>query len=320
MPKIDPNVGSNVMVDRFGRPVTSLRITVTKRCNLNCIYCHGEGESSSAGMEMSPEEIMQIAEVGVSSGVRKIKITGGEPLLRKDICEIISALRGIRGVDEISMTTNGTLLAEYAEDLKKAGLNRINVGLSSLNPETYRKITSADMVEKVKQGLAAAKGGLDPIKLNVVLLKGLNEGEIWGMIDFASEQSYILQLIELERQGIAREAFEKYYVSLEEIEHQLRRLSDRVEVRSLHNRSIFHLDGRGSKVELVRPFHSSDFCRNCTRLRLTSRGELKPCLMRDDNLVDLLSLIRKGASEEELKRAFAVAVSRREPYYSADWH
>ena len=307
-----------MLVDRFGRPVTNLRITVTKRCNLNCIYCHGEGEFSSAEREMTAEEAKRIVEIAASSGVSRIKITGGEPLLRSDICEIISYFHDIPGIEEISMTTNGTLLADLARDLKGNGLSRVNVGFSSLKPGTYRKVTGADRVVDVKEGLVAAvEAGLTPVKLNMVVLKGLNDGEIWDMVDFA-ERSYILQLIELERQGAAIEAFEKYYTDLDEIERQLRSRSDRVEVRSLNNRQIFHLKGKGSKVELVRPFHNSDFCRNCTRLRLTSSGKLKPCLMKNDNLVDILSLIRKGASEDILKGAFAAAILRREPYYLAD--
>jgi cyclic pyranopterin phosphate synthase len=267
---------------------------------------------------MTSEEAKRIVEVAASSGVSRIKITGGEPLLRNDICELISYFHNIPGIEEISMTTNGTLFADFARDLKGEGLGRVNIGLSSLNPEIYRKVTGADKVEDVKKGLVAAvEAGLTPVKLNMVVLKGLNDGEIGDMIDFAG-RSYILQLIELERQGAAVEAFEKYYTGLDEIERQLRSRSDRVEVRSLNNRQIFHLKGEGPKVELVRPFHNSDFCRNCTRMRLTSSGKLKPCLMKNDNLVDILSLIREGASEDILKRTFAAAVLRREPYYLAD--
>ncbi len=308
-----------MLLDRFGRPVTNLRVSVTKRCNLKCIYCHGEGDIQSNEREMTSEEAKRIVEVAASLGVRRIKITGGEPLLREDICEIISHFKSIPGIEEISMTTNGTLLADFAQDLKRVGLSRVNVGFSSLRPETYSKITGTDKVKDVEGGLAAAAdAGLTPIKVNMVVLKGLNDEEIWDMIKYAAARSYILQLIELERQGAAVDVFEKYYADLDEIERQLRRSSDRVEVRSLHNRQIFHLNGTGSKVELVRPFHSSDFCRNCTRLRLTSSGELKPCLMRSDNLVDVLPLIRGGASGDVLQNAFTAAVLRREPYYLAD--
>ncbi|MEM3737652.1 MAG: GTP 3',8-cyclase MoaA [Candidatus Bathyarchaeia archaeon] len=307
------------MIDRFGRPVTSLRVSVTKRCNLKCIYCHREGEVRGVDREMSPAEVKQIVEIAAYFGIRRVKITGGEPLLRSDICELVSSIKGTPHIEEVSMTTNGTLLADFALDLRRAGLSRVNVGFSSLRAETYHKITGENRVEDVKRGLVAAtEAGLTPIKINMVVLRGLNESEVWDMIDFTSERSYILQLIELERQGIAVGDFERFYVSLGVLEEQLRRLSRQVEFRDLHNRRIFHLDGKSSKVELVRPFHSSDFCKNCTRMRLTSNGELKPCLMRNDNLVDILTLIREGRPEVELRRAFETAVLRRKPYYLAD--
>ncbi|RLI04388.1 GTP 3',8-cyclase MoaA, partial [Candidatus Bathyarchaeota archaeon] len=246
--------------DRFGRPVTSLRISVTQRCNLNCIYCHGEGEEEKIDVEMTPEEIEKIVKIASFFGVRKIKLTGGEPLVREDICEIVSKISQVSGIEEVSMTTNGVLLEDLAEKLKKSGLSRVNVNLVSINPETYRMVTGGD-VTRVLRGLEKShESGLTPIKLNMVVLRSINDHEIWDMVDFASENEYILQLIELENLGNAKNFYDKHYLNLEEIEKRLKEKAEEIKVRNLHNRVVYSLNGGKVKVELVRPFHNSNFC------------------------------------------------------------
>jgi cyclic pyranopterin phosphate synthase len=264
---------------------------------------------------MTPDEIKKIVEVASNFGVKKVKITGGEPLLRQDIVTVVSKIREVPYIDEVSMTTNGTLLVNYAKPLKDAGLNRVNVSLDTLNPEVYKKISGKSMVEKVRDGLFAAKeAGLFPIKINMVALKGVNSTEVWSMIDFVSKNSFILQLIELEKIRIENSQFNKYYFDLKEVEKQLEHKALSVEVRSLHNRKIYYLNN-GAKVEIVRPFHRSDFCLNCSRLRVTADGRLKPCLMRNDNLVDIISFIRNGSPIDKLKQVFLEAINRREPFF-----
>ena len=305
-----------VLKDRFGRPVTNLRISVTQKCNLSCIFCHKEGETGKANSEMTVEEIGKIVDIASFFGIHKVKLTGGEPLLRKDICEIVSRIRENPKIEEISLTTNGWFLADLAVNLKKAGLNRVNVNLASLNPEIYRLITGFDGVDRVKEGLYyALKAGLTPIKLNMVVLKTLNENEVWDMANFVSGKDMILQLIELENLGDAKNLYKRYYVSLDEIEEKLRLKADKIIVRKLHNRMVYCLDGERIKVELVRPFHNSNFCMNCRRLRVTASGMLKPCLMRTDNHVDIISAIRMGESEEKLREIFLKAIMLREPFF-----
>lgn len=301
--------------DPYGRPVTGIRISVTQRCNLNCIYCHREGETrvTSWFSEMSPDEIERIVRIAVSLGISKVKITGGEPLIRKDILEIVERVASVRGVKDLSMTTNGVFLEKYADRLSDAGLMRVNVSLDTLDPAKYKMITGHDSLERVKRGIRKARdAGLYPIKVNMVLLRGINEDEVWRMIEFCREVGAILQLIELVPLGTPN--FDKYHVDLERFEQDLAMMSEKIVPRKLHHRMKYFLHG-GGEVEVVRPFHNSVFCANCTRIRVTSDGKLKPCLMRNDNLVDILTPMRRGASDEELKRLFLKAISLREPFY-----
>ncbi len=260
---------------------------------------------------MSPEEIGRIAGLAAEFGVRKVKLTGGEPLMRKDITDVIRSIAETE-VSEISMTTNGTLLADVAVELADAGLDRVNISLDTLNNETYRRITGEDMLENVLSGIEAAiAADLTPVKINMVVLAGINDGEIERMISYAFRQGAILQLIELIDVGGGGPS--PYHHDLAEVERELSRRALAVETREHMNaRKKFILpDG---EVEVVRPMHNSEFCMHCTRLRLTSGGYLKPCLMRNDNLVDVLTPLREGMMDEA-REAFRRAVALREPYF-----
>ena len=302
------------LIDPCGRPVESLRISITQRCNLNCFYCHKEGERTQGNTEMSPAEIQRITEIAASFGIKYVKLTGGEPLIRKDIIEIIKLLKVTPGIKEVSMTTNGVLLAGRVRELKKAGLTRVNISLDTLMPEKFKKITSAIALESVIKGIKeAARVGLRPIKVNMVLLRGINEDEMNNMIDFAKKNDLILQIIELESPD-QDQIYKTYHVSLSDIESRLKTMSKKVTVRKMHHRRKYYLQN-GGKVEIVRPMHNTEFCKYCNRIRVTSDGKLKPCLFRADNLVDILRPIREGASEETLKNLFIESVNRREPYF-----
>ena len=300
-------------LDRFGRKVTTLRASITEACNLSCIYCHREGSSTRGGRELGVEEFRLAVEAARRIGISKVKLTGGEPLVRRDAVSFVEAAASIEGVVDVSMTTNGTLLAELAPKLAEAGLRRVNVSLPSLRPERYRFITGRDELGRVKEGLfKAVDAGLDPVKLNVVVLKGVNEDELQDLIDFASRVPAILQLIELERLGRASSRlYDDLYVDLSSVEHQLERQASQVVFRALHNRRKYVLP-TGQEVEVVRPFHGR-FCMGCNRLRLTADGRLKPCLMREDNTVPLLDALASGDLEEVVRR-FRRALELREPY------
>jgi len=298
--------------DSYGRRVNSLRVSITQRCNFDCFFCHQEGENDS-GAEATPEEIEALVSVAAKLGVRRLKLTGGEPLLRDDVVEIVR--RVSLYVEEVSMTTNGYLLAEKAYKLKEAGLRRINVSLHSGDPEVFCKIIGRDALPQVREGIVAAREcGLNPVKLNMVVMKGVNDGEIEEMIAFAKDVGATLQLIEFQPLERGAEGWEDHFYDLRSLETSLEARSTRVVEREMQRRRQYHLED-GGIVEVVRPMHNSDFCRWCTRLRVTSDGCLKPCLMRGDNHVEAVTLLRNGGSREDLVAAFKEAVSRREPYW-----
>jgi cyclic pyranopterin phosphate synthase len=264
---------------------------------------------------MTPEEIQHIMEIAASFSIGKVKLTGGEPLVRKDIPDIVRRIKFIRGVKEVSLTTNGIFLSDYAERLKDAGLARVNVSLDTLKPQKFKLITGVDTLENVISGIqAAVKVGLCPVKVNMVLLKDLNEDEIGDMIKFARENGLILQIIELES-PVETEAYRKYHAELEGVEEVLKNIAEKVVVRRMHHRRKYFLR-EGGEVEVVNPMHNTEFCRYCNRIRVASDGKLKPCLFRNDNLIDFVGPMRKGASNDVLKALFVEAVKRREPFFT----
>ena len=295
-----------------------MRISVTQQCNLDCFYCHREGEGKANG-SMTPEEIEKITDIASRVGIEKLKITGGEPLLRKDIVEIVD--RTSKHMSEVSMTTNGTLLESHAKALKEAGLERVNVSLDAFDPGTFERITNKDAYHDVVRGVSAAiDAGLSPVKLNMVVLKGINHGNIPLGIECASDMGAILQLIEFESnlEEDHKKMFEMYHFDLRKVEERLAKSAVEVKERHMHRRKKYFLPSRNngrSEVEIVRGMHNSVFCENCTRLRVTSCGELKPCLLRNDNHIDIIHHMREGASEEELIALFEKAIFLKEPYW-----
>ncbi len=290
------------LTDAYGRTINSLRISITNRCNLNCIYCHREGENRNIKTEMTAEAIKNIVEASKTFGIDKVKFSGGEPLMRSDFENILQSLPEL--VD-ISATTNGIYLAPRAKSLAESGLSRINISLPSLSPEKYRKVTGGD-IARVLEGIDTAVDCLAPVKLNMVLLKGINDNEIEKMMDFTSryEGKVILQLIELMDFRKAT----NYKMDINEIEKFLESRASSIKERAMHRRKKYHIDG--IEVELVRPIDNSLFCASCTRLRVTCDGRLKPCLFRNDNLVDV-----NNKTQKEIAELMKLAMDRREPFY-----
>ena len=299
--------------DNYGRPVLNLRISVTQKCNMHCPYCHREGETNPSTV-MSAEEIVHIVKIALSLGISRVKLTGGEPLLRKGILDIVGGIAELRGLRDLSMTTNGTFMEAMAKDLKIKGLNRVNVSLPTLNPETYRHLRGGNLRDAIEGVRAAVEAELYPVKLNMLILKNVNEREVERMIQFAERTMTILQLIELEPLNLTESYYERYHLDLNEIEQRLKEQALEVRTREyMQNRRIYFLPK--VKVEVIHPIENTEFCARCTRIRVTSDGKLKPCLMRNDNLVDILTPLRDGANDEELTKIFFEAVKRREPYY-----
>jgi len=263
--------------------------------------------------EMTVDEIVRIVRIAVELGISKVKLTGGEPLMRKDVLEIVKGIAALPGLRDLSMTTNGTMLASLAQELHASGLKRVNVSFPTLDKEVYNKLTGGRL-EGVSEGIRAAVNvGFYPVKLNMIVLKGVNDYAVPEIIDFARETGTILQLIELEPINISDEYYSAYHKSMDEYEDMLRQKAVTVETRQyMQNRLIYHLPD--AKVEVIHPTENMEFCMNCTRLRLTSDGKLKPCLMRNDNLVNVIKAVRNGADDRELIKLFELANQRRQPY------
>jgi cyclic pyranopterin phosphate synthase len=290
-----------ILKDPFNRPVSNLRISLTPACNLSCIYCHKEGEKSP-GNQISAGEIAEVLRVAAGFDMRSVKFTGGEPLLRPDLPEII---KSVPHSMESSLTTNGTLLADQASSLKGAGLKRVNISLDSLNPDTYKKITGSDKLSDVLSGIdAALEAELTPVKLNMVVLEGVNDHEIDEFLAYVrGNRNLMLQLIELMHFNDCM-----YHGDLTELEDSLASRSKQIITRRMHHRKKYCLDG--AEVEVVRPLHNTEFCAFCNRLRVTSDGKLKPCLLRTDNHIDI-----RGKKGVELEALFQKAVAQREPFF-----
>lgn len=309
------------LLDNFNRPVRSMRIQVNTTCNFKCFFCHMEGTGINSA-SMTPDEIERAVKTASKWGVNKVKFTGGEPTLRNDIVEIVRRTRRhISG--NISMTTNGVMLPKLASSLKEAGLDRVNISLHSIDRDGFEFITGTDFLDKVVEGIRAAKkAGLHPIKINFVVLKDLNEDQIPKMIELSAREDVILQLIEFEttREEENSEEFLRYHVPLESIEKSVAEKSYRVDRNELHNRPKYSLktDDGTAEVEFVKPMRNAEFCNHCTRIRLTSTGFLKPCLMRSDNYTNMISAIRKNMKDDDLDEIFIKAVKKREPYWKAE--
>lgn len=298
------------LVDRFGRAHNYLRISVTDQCNLRCLYCMPE-----EGMEflppeqvMSYEEITSVVQVAAKMGISKLRITGGEPLVRKDIEQLIAALAAIPGIDDIALTTNGILLAKKAQALKEAGLHRVNISLDTLDPARFRMIARRGDLSKVMEGIeASAKAGFHPIKINCVLLKGINEDEVSDFLRMSVDHPLHVRFIEYMPIGHADEGWKKHYLPLSrvlEICDEAGYTYERLQLMKGNGPSEdWKIAGAKGSFGLIHPV-SNHFCEQCNRLRLTSDGSLKPCLY----WVDELNVRPLIGDEEGMKQLFMRAL------------
>ena len=297
----------NILIDNFGRKITDLRISITARCNFNCLYCHNEGQgpvktAAAYQNELSVKEIVQIVRIAREFNITQVKLSGGEPLIRKDCEEIIAA---IAPIVKVSMVTNGSLLAQKAASLKKAGLSRINVSLDSMNPAIFTSVRGGQ-IRPVLEGIhKALEAGIYPVKLNMVIFKN-TVNEIEGLLGFVrGHEGLKLQLIQYMPEIAGHK---ERGIEIQEIKRYLAKRADRIDVRKMHHRRIYYL--AGAKVEVVEPVENPEFCGNCQRLRVTANGYLKGCLNRADDLVSIRNLDDQGVCE-----AFKQITRERVPYY-----
>lgn len=266
--------------DQYNRKIDYLRISVTDRCNSRCLYCMPPvGVTFKPHSEiLSFEEILSVAEVFVALGVKKIRLTGGEPLVRKDIIDLVRKLSQINGLEELTMTTNGILLKKYAKDLKAAGLSRINISIDSLDHKKYDLMTLGSSLTSVFEGIEAAKAvSLLPIKLNVVLIKGFNDSEIENFVKLTKEEKIDVRFIELMTLGHNKNWAKKKFISSNKVLEEVPMLK-KVEKKDISSPADYYqIDGYKGRVGLINPI-TCRFCSDCNRVRLTSTGQLKLCL------------------------------------------
>ncbi len=265
------------MIDRYGRTIEYMRISVTDLCNLRCIYCmEPEGvEKRSHGELLRLEEIVETAEAAASLGIHKLRLTGGEPLVRRGVVELCRMLKAIEGIDELTITTNGTRLEELAQPLRDAGVDRLNVSLDTLDPDKFRQITRVGALHQVLNGLEAAeKAGFSGTKLDVVLLGGINTDEIPALAGLTMEKSLSVRFIELMPMGVCAGFPKERFVSADLVLQSLPQL-EKTGMDGVAER--YRLPGAKGTVGLIRAL-SRNFCESCNRIRLTADGKLKPCL------------------------------------------
>ncbi|QGP91401.1 GTP 3',8-cyclase [Neomoorella glycerini] len=300
------------MEDTFRRQINYLRIAITDRCNLRCRYCMpATGVPLKSHQDiLRLEEIVTLARVAGSAGINRIRLTGGEPLVRKNVVTLVRDLAALPGIKEVSLTTNGIFLSGLARPLKEAGLSRVNISLDTLKKDRYRYITRRGNISSVWQGIRAALAvGLTPVKLNVVVTRGFNDDEILDFARLAQEEPLHIRFIELMPIGAAA-ASGSGYVSMDEIKSQISRVFPLEPLANLVTNGPavnFKVAGGTGSIGFISAM-SSHFCHRCNRLRLTADGKLRPCLYWDGE-IDIKGPLRAGASEAELAAIFARAVS-----------
>ncbi|SMP45433.1 GTP 3',8-cyclase MoaA [Anoxynatronum buryatiense] len=304
------------MADRYSRQITYMRISVTDLCNMRCQYCMPEEGVEKRTHEdlLSFEEIVSIVKASVPLGIRKIRITGGEPLVRNGIVSLVEQLRQINGIEEIAMTTNGTLLKSMAKPLKEAGLNRFNISIDSLKEDRYREITRGGRLSDVLEGIETVLSlGMTPLKLNTVVIGGLNDDEVKDFTSLTINEHIDVRFIELMPVGEASQWAENRFISNDVLLEKLGfLLTEQRENGS--PAQYYRLPGAMGRVGFINPI-SHHFCHECNRIRLTSDGRLKPCLHSNDE-IDLRSVLHQPASQ--ITKVIAQAIDRKPERHQLD--
>lgn len=304
------------LIDTFKRNINYLRISITDRCNLRCIYCMPpEGVPAlSHDAILSYEELARIVKVAAGEGIKKVRVTGGEPLVRKGVAGLIGLLSKVNGIQDLSMTTNGILLAEYAQPLFDAGLMRVNVSMDSLKPQLFRDITRGGDLSRVLKGIEKAESvGLKPIKINVVAIKGFNDSEIIDFVRLTIDHDYHIRFIEFMpmgyKNGWNRDSYLSglYIKQIIEKHFHLEQIAREDQEGTNGPADLFRIEGARGVIGFINAI-SNHFCSSCNRLRLTADGKLRPCLFSDAEF-DALTLLKRGGSDDELKALLHSALS-----------
>lgn len=303
------------LIDHYERRLNYLRISITDRCNLRCLYC-----MPSDGLEklehkdiLTYEEILRLARIAARLGVDKIRLTGGEPLVRKDFPHLLPELMSITGLKDVSITTNGIYLKEHLETIRSAGVKRINISLDSLKRDRYRQITGFDGFDRVREAIfLARKMDFHPIKINMVVLKGINDDEVADFAQLSVRYPFHVRFIEYMPSGLFLHNEPLHYVSNTVIRERLEATDPLIQLtrKAIDGPTVrYRFEGAQGEIGFISPL-THHFCQVCNRLRLTAKGHLRPCLLSDQEL-DLKGPMRAGASDRDLEKIFAEATDHK---------
>lgn len=301
------------MRDRFGRLISYLRLSITDRCDFRCRYClpRSHRDFLMPREWLDPDELARITRVFAGLGVSHVRLTGGEPLLRTDIADIAQRLSTLPGIDELSLSTNASQLAKSAQRLKAAGISRLNISLDSLDAARFRDITGGDLARVLRGIDAALAAGFAPIKVNMVVMRGVNDDEIDAMVDFCLDKGLALRFIETMPVGHGGQQAQRHYLPLGEVEARLKRRF-RLSPAAMHGSGparYLQVDDSALRIGFITP-QSQHFCDTCNRVRMSASGTLYLCLGQDDN-VELGQLLRAGADDAQLRTAIVDAIARK---------
>lgn len=305
------------MIDKYNREVNYLRISITDRCNLRCVYCMPKEGLSVIGHDdiLRYEEILRVVKVAVKVGIVKVRVTGGEPLVRRGIVDFLASLKTMDDLKDISLTTNGILLEAFAERLFNTGIRRINISLDSLNPEKYASITRGGNLEAVLRGIEEGHNvGFSPIKINAVVIKGTNDDEILDFAKLTLDKPYQIRFIELMPIGEAGVDNNDKFVSNNSVMERINRSYTLYPVTENRNATdgparTYRIKGAKGKIGFISPM-SHYFCKSCNRLRLTADGHLRACLLSDEEF-DLKGPLRAGCSDSELEDLIKTVIAKK---------
>ena len=310
----------NQLIDPFGRTIEYLRISVTDRCDLRCSYCMSEDVEFLPRQDiLSFEEIIRLATSFAQLGVTTIRLTGGEPLMRKKLPELVASIKAIEGIEEVVMTTNGTLLTTYAQPLFEAGLSRLNISLDTLKAERFKKLTRRDRLQAVLDGIAEAKKyAFDSIKLNAVIMRGMNDDEIVPLTDFALENGLDISFIE--EMPLGEVGYDRSVTFLASADIKSK-IAEKYSLDSSNYKTggpavYSKVEGYSSRIGFISP-HTNNFCSDCNRVRITAVGRLLLCL-GNENSQDLRTIIRDGCSDEALKDKLIAALQLKPEKHNFD--
>lgn len=309
------------LIDSYHRHINYLRISITDHCNLRCLYCAPGGFAEKISHEsiLRYEEILRLASVGTDLGITKVRVTGGEPFVRKGCCEFLEKLTRIKGLSDISLTTNGVLLKRHLSRLYEIGIRRLNISLDTLNPEKYRKITGVNAFDKVWEAiLSSLDMGFSPVKINVVALKGINEDELKALAKMTLTLPVHVRFIEHMPFGSRYEQHDSPLLA-PEIRERIETVAPLIPVKRQENDGParrFKFDGAAGEIGLITAV-SRHFCSECNRLRLTADGRIRACLL-SNKTTDIKTPLRNGATDKELAKILISAVSDKPRQHNLD--